>query len=71
MKGYSDGYLTAKIFALYGGSKLGFVGQYVEDSLGVLGSSIIAPGTEDDYRSAFWQGLGDAEAVVAAVLGGS
>ena len=70
MKGYSDGYLTARIFALYGGSKLGFVGQYVEDSLAALGAPVVAPGTEDDYRSAFWRGLADGEAAVAAGIGG-
>ncbi|THH18479.1 hypothetical protein EW146_g2512 [Bondarzewia mesenterica] len=68
-KGYSDGYLTAKIFALHGLSRLGFVGQYIEDSLRTLQSNVVvAPGTEDFYRTWFIQGLGDGEAVVRRLI---
>lgn len=67
-KGYSDGFVTARIFSLYGLSKLGFIGQYIADSLAMLGTAI-PPGTEDAYRSGFVQGLADGETAVAASLG--
>ena len=40
VRGYSDGYITAKIFAAYGLSKLGFTGQYIADSIAALGPKI-------------------------------
>ena len=64
VKGYQDGFLTAKIFGLYGMSKLGFTGQYLQDSVVALGDAI-PEGTEGVYRTAFMQGLGDGEVVVA------
>jgi hypothetical protein len=69
-KGYSDGFLSAKIFALYGLSKLGFIGQYINDSIVALGSGTdgITPGTEDIYRQWFLRGLQDGEATVVYVL---
>lgn len=68
-RGYTDGFLTARIFALYSLSKLGFMEQYISDSIQTLGSSIVSSGTEDLYHDAFLRGLGDGEAVVAAGLG--
>ncbi|KAL1749229.1 glycoside hydrolase superfamily [Schizophyllum fasciatum] len=41
-RGYADGFLTAKAFALEGGSRLGFKGQYVMDSM----ASLVAGGTQ-------------------------
>lgn len=67
-KGYSDGFLTAKIFASYGISKLGFTGQYIEDSIWVLGPSVVAPGTEESYRQWFMHGLQDGESVIRDYL---
>lgn len=67
LRGYSDGFLTAKIFAQNGWSKLGFTGQYIEDSLRAVEPSI-TPGTQDNYRSAFRMGLADGEDGVEAVL---
>ncbi|KIJ59197.1 glycoside hydrolase family 5 protein [Hydnomerulius pinastri MD-312] len=67
IKGYSDGFLTAKIFAQQGWSKLGFKGQYIEDSLRVLGT-LIALGSEDYYRNGFKVGLGDGETFIMDVL---
>ncbi|KAH7923868.1 glycoside hydrolase [Leucogyrophana mollusca] len=64
VKGYSDGFLTAKIFAQTGWSKLGFTGQYIEDSLSALGPTVVSPGTEDKYRQAFRMGLGDGENII-------
>ncbi|KAJ7710029.1 glycoside hydrolase [Mycena rosella] len=61
-KGYSDGFLTAGIFYEYDGSRLGFTGQYVEDSIQALGPDVIAPGTEGYYRAGFTRGLSDGEA---------
>ena len=69
-KGYQDGFLTAKIFAAYGLSKLGFTGQYILDSITTLGPSVIAPGTEQEYESGFMEGLSDGEAAVATELTG-
>ncbi|KAI0780754.1 glycoside hydrolase [Trametes elegans] len=65
-KGYSDGFLTAKIFALYGLSKLGFTGQYINDSIAKLGHEVIAPGTEHFYQQWFMEGLADGEALIAS-----
>jgi glucan 1,3-beta-glucosidase len=69
-KGYSDGFLTAKMFAMQGTSKLGFVGQYVIDSVRALGPDIVAPGTEGDYEDGFVKGLEDGEMVVASAMNG-
>lgn len=67
-KGYSDGFLTAKIFAQYGMSRLGFKGQYVADSIAALGPTAVAPGTENDYTAWFYRGLSDAETLVGAAM---
>lgn len=68
VRGYSDGFLTAKIFAAHGLSKLGFVDQYVYDSIAVLGPELIPPGTEGSYREGFVKGLRDAEGIVRAAV---
>ncbi|KAI0748311.1 glycoside hydrolase superfamily [Daedaleopsis nitida] len=65
-KGYSDGFLTAKIFALYGMSKLGFTGQYISDSLAKLGGNVIEPGMEQYYEQWFMEGLSDGEALISS-----
>ncbi|KAF7793112.1 hypothetical protein EIP86_004220 [Pleurotus ostreatoroseus] len=70
-RGYTDGFLTARIFALYSLSKLGFLEQYISDSIQTLGPNIVASGTEDLYHDAFLRGLSDGETVVAAGLGQS
>lgn len=67
-KGYSDGMMTAKIFALLEFSKLGFSGQYVNDSIVALGPSVIAIESEGYYRESFAKGLKDGEAIVRGVL---
>ena len=67
-KGYSDGFLTAKIFAQYGLSRLGFTGQYVSDSIAALGQEIVEPGTESYYTEWFNHGLADGEAVISSNL---
>ncbi|KAH8117362.1 glycoside hydrolase superfamily [Phellopilus nigrolimitatus] len=67
-KGYSDGYLTAKIFAQYGMSKLGFTGQYIDDSIAALGETIVAPGTEEYYDAWFSRGLSDAGTLISAAV---
>lgn len=61
-KGYSDGLSTAKTFASYNNSRLGFLGQFMQDTIGALGSSVIAPGTEENYKQGFIQGLAEGEA---------
>ncbi|TDL27386.1 glycoside hydrolase [Rickenella mellea] len=65
-KGYSDGFMTAKIFAQHGLSRLGFKGQYVADSVEALGPTVIAPGTEAYYIDWFYKGLEDGETSVNA-----
>lgn len=67
VRGYSDGYQTAKIFTQHGWSRLGFTEQYIQDSLSAIGGEI-SRGTEDYYRAAFKAGLADGEAVVLAAL---
>ncbi|KAH9945964.1 glycoside hydrolase [Epithele typhae] len=67
-RGYSDGLATANLFAEHGMSKLGFTGQYMNDSIARLGAHIIAPGAEDHYRRWFLEGLAEGEVLVAAHL---
>jgi glucan 1,3-beta-glucosidase len=67
-KGYSDGFLTAKIFATYKMSKLGFIGQYIEDSIRTLGPGMIEPGTEEAYRHWFRIGLEDGQLIVVSAF---
>ncbi|TBU45740.1 glycoside hydrolase [Dichomitus squalens] len=67
-KGYSDGFLTAKIFALFGMSKLGFTGQYIRDSIALLGPIVIKPGTEHYYEHWFMAGLTDGEALISSYV---
>jgi glucan 1,3-beta-glucosidase len=63
IKGYSDGFLTAKIFAAHELSKLGFKGQYIEDSLRSL-TGVIGMGEQDVYRRWFGSGLADGQTLV-------
>ena len=65
-KGYADGYLTAKLFAQYGMSKLGFKGQYIADSIAKLGSDTVAPDTQTIYSTNFMDGLQDGERSIEA-----
>ena len=68
-KGYSDGFFTAKIFAQYGMSKLGFTGQYIDDSMAKLGPDVIKTEYIGTYRDWFMKGLQDGENIVIAHLG--
>ncbi|KAJ7489827.1 glycoside hydrolase [Mycena galericulata] len=63
-KGYSDGWLAARLFCECDGSILGFVGQYILDSIKALGPEVIRPGTESYYSEGFYRGLSDGEASV-------
>lgn len=69
-RGFSDGFVTAKLFAQQGPgmSRLGFKWQYVEDSLAAHGPSVIQPGKEGYYREWFDKGLLQGEAMVAKVI---
>ena len=67
IEGYSNGYQTAKIFTQHGWSRLGFIEQYIRDSVSAMGG-FIPQGTEEYYRMGFKVGLADGEGVVAAVL---
>lgn len=59
-RGYADGMTTAKVFRGYG-SKLGFVWQFIADAIEVVGTEIVARGTEHEYRKAFLMGLKEGE----------
>lgn len=68
--GYSDGFTTSKIFAQYGLSRLGFVGQYILDSLTeLLASQVIDAAHEEVYTTWFLRGLADGEAQITAAVG--
>ncbi|TFK27355.1 cytoplasm protein [Coprinopsis marcescibilis] len=60
-KGYEDGKLTAQIFAAHNNSRLGFVNQYISDTIATLGSDIVPPVAEAAYTSGFLRGLSEAE----------
>lgn len=67
-KGYSDGFLTAKSFASFSVSKLGFIEQFIMDSIAQIGPSVIAPGTESNYHDGFVNGLEDGQRIVMSVV---
>lgn len=67
-KGHSDGLMTAKIFALMDFSRLGFIDQYVNDSIAALGPDVVDARSQQGYRDAFLQGLAEGEANVRTML---
>lgn len=67
-KGYSDGFVTAKLFAANGLSKLGFIDQYINDSMAALGVAVVSKENEGFYRGGFIDGLRDAERLVQKSL---
>ena len=70
-RGYSDGFLTAKMFAQQGPamSRLGFKGQYITDTVVLLkGMGTIGDGDESKYKEWFWKGLSDGERLVEKVI---
>jgi hypothetical protein len=67
-KGHSDGLMTAKIFALMDSSKLGFIDQYVNDSIAALGPDVVGANSHQTYRDAFLQGLAEGESNVKSTL---
>lgn len=69
-KGHSDGLMTAKIFALVDFSKLGFIDQYINDSIAALGPDVVDVGSQQEYRDAFLRGLAEGEANVRTMLQG-
>ena len=72
-RGYSDGFLTAKMFAQQGPamSRLGFKGQYMKDTVVLLkGMGAIGDGDESKYQEWFWKGLSDGEGLVEKVIAG-
>jgi glucan 1,3-beta-glucosidase len=71
-RGYSDGFLTAKMFAQHGPamSRLGFKAQYVQDTVSLLkGIGVVQDGDESKYQEWFWKGLNDGEGLVEKVIG--
>lgn len=70
-RGYSDGFITAKMFAQHGPamSRLGFKTQYVKDTVGMLKSmGAIGDGDGSEYEEWFWKGLNDGEGLVEKVI---
>jgi len=70
-RGYSDGFLTAKMFAQHGPamSRLGFKAQYMKDTVTLLkGMGAIGDGDESKYQEWFWKGLNDGEGLVEKVI---
>lgn len=63
--GYSEGFETGRSFAARNLSKLGFISQFIEDSLAEhIGNQDIDPVEADYYRQWFAKGLADSEALV-------
>jgi glucan 1,3-beta-glucosidase len=67
-RAYTDGAMTAKIFAAHGLSRLGFVDQYVADTLAALGPAVIPPASAAAYSTEFLRGLRDAEDQIRSEL---
>lgn len=67
-KGHSDGLMTAKIFALMDFSRLGFIDQYVNDSIATLGPDVVDATSQQTYRDTFLRGLAEGEANVRTML---
>lgn len=65
--GYTDGSTTAKVFASHNMSRLGFVGQYIQDAIEANAAySAIAASTKQDYQDGFMQGLREVEKAIVA-----
>jgi hypothetical protein len=61
-KGYQDGYAAALAFGQFGGSRLGFATQYMEDTIAaLLASEDLEHGAANEYRKTFVKGLADGE----------
>jgi glucan 1,3-beta-glucosidase len=68
-RGYQDGFTSAKIFAQYGMSRIGFRGQYIADSLTrLVNSQMIQDGQQSTYKTWFLKGLSDGEAQITAAV---
>lgn len=67
-KGHSDGLMTAKIFALMDFSRLGFIDQYVNDSITALGPNVVDARSQQEYKDAFLRGLAEGEGNVRTML---
>jgi glucan 1,3-beta-glucosidase len=65
-KGYTDGLTTAKVFAAYNMSRLGFAGQFMADAVRAAGPTLIAAGTEDGYHGGFMKGLKEGETLAVS-----
>ncbi|KAG9075854.1 hypothetical protein FRC06_009852, partial [Ceratobasidium sp. 370] len=64
-KGYEDGHAAAVAFGKFGGSRLGFATQYMEDNVvALLASQALSDGEVDGYRKGFVKGLADGEEYV-------
>ncbi|KAJ3887351.1 glycoside hydrolase superfamily [Lentinula edodes] len=66
--GYQEGFITAQKFALYGGSRLGFLGQYLWTGISGSGDSSWGP-EGGSFRQGFVQGLRDAEDKISGITG--
>jgi hypothetical protein len=64
-QGYQHGLKTAQVFAAYGLSKLGFVEQYISDSVQILG---LNSSMENYYHDGFLAGLKSGEDELSAIF---
>lgn len=67
-KGYSDGFMTAKLFAMQDMSKLGFMKQYVMDSASTLAPLLLGEETQASYADWFLQGLQEGQQVISTAV---
>ena len=68
-RGYQDGFTSAKIFAQYGMSRLGFTNQYITDSVTrLVNKQVFQDPQRNIYRTWFLKGLSDGEAQITAAI---
>jgi len=68
-KGFDDGFQTAKVFAIYGASKLGFTEQYISEAIEMAQiRGTLSGESEKEYRSGFWLGLRHGESKVIETI---
>lgn len=67
--GYSDGFVSAKVFASENLGRIGFAGQYILDSwISRLQSGELERNDQGTYSKAFQQGLDDAHTQITDLI---
>lgn len=71
-RGYQDGFTSAKVFAQYGMSRIGFIGQYIADSLDdLVTDQEVDRAHSGTYTTWFLRGVSDGEAQISAAITGT